>query len=317
MKKKALCLSAVLVAVLALVLTVFTGSQVEPAFEPERTVAEREALEELPDEDDAESPDPEIVTETESEPADEPVLIPQKEKETDRSEEKAVPADIVPEDTVRYVESSKIEITRTETYWTDVDEDDPSTYRVVREEHLVDVEQEIPSEYQDETGNIQYAWRDGIWYAYEYSSSDITLDENDEETALMLLELMGDGDGEVVSVSCEELTDEAGGISYAFHVLYQSETVMDEEPVELDGLKISATRTETVQEKRTVKKKVSVKRKRTVPTGEYIYYGWQDLNGGRYYYDENGTKVTGTQVIQGIRYEFDQDGKLISPAGAL
>ena len=34
-----------------------------------------------------------------------------------------------------------------------------------------------------------------------------------------------------------------------------------------------------------------------------------------YYYDEHGEKVSGAQVIQGIRYVFDEDGKLISQAG--
>ena len=34
-------------------------------------------------------------------------------------------------------------------------------------------------------------WNDGHWYEYEYSSSDITLDEDNEELALMLLEMMG------------------------------------------------------------------------------------------------------------------------------
>ncbi len=39
-----------------------------------------------------------------------------------------------------------------------------------------------------------------------------------------------------------------------------------------------------------------------------IYYGWQTLNGKRYYFDKNGKKVTGTQVIQGVTYYFDVNG---------
>ena len=39
-----------------------------------------------------------------------------------------------------------------------------------------------------------------------------------------------------------------------------------------------------------------------------IYYGWQTLNGKRYYFDKNGKKVTGMQVIQGVTYYFDANG---------
>lgn len=37
----------------------------------------------------------------------------------------------------------------------------------------------------------------------------------------------------------------------------------------------------------------------------YTYKGWQTISGERYYYDKNGNKVTGTQVIQGTQYKFD------------
>ena len=39
--------------------------------------------------------------------------------------------------------------------------------------------------------------------------------------------------------------------------------------------------------------------------------GWQSENGKSYYYDEDGNKVTGTQVIQGVTYNFGTDGALI------
>ncbi|MBR4035340.1 MAG: hypothetical protein IKJ05_01250, partial [Oscillospiraceae bacterium] len=45
------------------------------------------------------------------------------------------------------------------------------------------------------------------------------------------------------------------------------------------------------------------------------YYGWQTLEGAKYYYDKTGKKVTGTQTIQGITYYFDKDGKMGSRIG--
>lgn len=45
---------------------------------------------------------------------------------------------------------------------------------------------------------------------------------------------------------------------------------------------------------------------------ETIYYGWQEIDGYRYYFDENGNKVTGTQVINGATYNFGSDGVLLT-----
>ncbi len=39
-----------------------------------------------------------------------------------------------------------------------------------------------------------------------------------------------------------------------------------------------------------------------------VYYGWQTLDGATYYFDKNGQKVTGQQVIQGISYTFSSEG---------
>jgi GH25 family lysozyme M1 (1,4-beta-N-acetylmuramidase) len=44
----------------------------------------------------------------------------------------------------------------------------------------------------------------------------------------------------------------------------------------------------------------------------YKYYGWQTINGIRYYYDKNGNRVTGTQVIMGNKYNFGSDGALLT-----
>ncbi len=43
-------------------------------------------------------------------------------------------------------------------------------------------------------------------------------------------------------------------------------------------------------------------------TGTYKYTGWQTIDGATYYYDKNGNKVTGSQVIQGIQYNFSSSG---------
>lgn len=45
---------------------------------------------------------------------------------------------------------------------------------------------------------------------------------------------------------------------------------------------------------------------------ETIYYGWQEIGGYRYYFDKNGNKVTGTQVINGATYNFGSDGVLLT-----
>ena len=42
----------------------------------------------------------------------------------------------------------------------------------------------------------------------------------------------------------------------------------------------------------------------------YSYTGWQTINGNVYFYDKNGNKVTGDQVIQGVSYHFTGDGIL-------
>lgn len=47
-------------------------------------------------------------------------------------------------------------------------------------------------------------------------------------------------------------------------------------------------------------------------TGKYLYTGWQNLDGKRYYFDKNGVPVTGEQIIQGMKYTFNADGSLQS-----
>ncbi len=46
--------------------------------------------------------------------------------------------------------------------------------------------------------------------------------------------------------------------------------------------------------------------------GTKTYYGWQTIDGVRYYFDKNGKKVTGEQVILGNKYNFGSDGALLT-----
>ena len=50
---------------------------------------------------------------------------------------------------------------------------------------------------------------------------------------------------------------------------------------------------------------------------QYIYTGWQNLDGRTYYFDKNGNKVTGEQTIQGAKYNFNSDGTLNTGSGIL
>ena len=54
----------------------------------------------------------------------------------------------------------------------------------------------------------------------------------------------------------------------------------------------------------------------TESTGK-TYTGWQDIDGKTYFFDKNGNKVTGEQVIQGAKYNFGSDGVLQAGSGNL
>lgn len=43
---------------------------------------------------------------------------------------------------------------------------------------------------------------------------------------------------------------------------------------------------------------------------QYKYTGWQTIDGKTYFYDKNGTPVKGTQIIQGVTYNFGEDGAI-------
>lgn len=54
----------------------------------------------------------------------------------------------------------------------------------------------------------------------------------------------------------------------------------------------------------------------TAADAKYIYTGWWTLSGNTYYFDKNGNKVTGEQVILGTKYNFGSDGVLVSGTGS-
>ena len=49
---------------------------------------------------------------------------------------------------------------------------------------------------------------------------------------------------------------------------------------------------------------------------QYKYTGWQTIGTKTYYYDVNYKKVTGEQVIQGVKYNFGSDGALSMQGGS-
>lgn len=219
-------------------------------------------------------------------------------------------ADHPPGDTVGFVPSRKEEIMENRYVESVVNENDPDTYQIVKKEKV------IPTLYVNHAGDIKYAYEDGVWYEYKYSNGNITLDVKDKELALLILNLDGSYDGyEAVSVDCVEAVKEGGGTEYEFHVRYQGIFAMEASPSEVAHLtagdigRVAAARTVTTEEK------MPVMMQQYVGTGEYRYYGWQILDGDTFYFDQEGNKVTGPQVIQGIRHEFDENGVRTSRAG--
>ncbi len=224
--------------------------------------------------------------------------------------------DALPADTVAFLDSSKEEIRAIRYIESVVDEDDPSTYQIVRREVEEQAEEEVPIEYTDPSGHVKYAYIDDTWYEYRYSSGELMLDVKNEELALMFLNMDGSYDDfEIENIECMEVTDENGNTQYKYSVLYKKTIAMTEPPQEVEGLTVTKSTIKTVARTRVVKEKVPVMIEEEVGTGEYIYHGWQVFDGNMYYFDESGEKLTGSHVIRGIRHMFDSDGVKISRAG--
>lgn len=236
-------------------------------------------------------------------------------REKEEPQELLLEVDVSPSDTVKYIVSGQEEIMDIRQVESVVDEKDPETYQIITTEQQIYGMEEIPEEYVNVSGRVKYALLDGIWYEYKYSTGDLTLDEEDEELALFLLNLDGFYDDyEVVEVECEDLPEDAGA-EFSYHVLYVKKTPMEEAPADVENLTVSKSRQESTIQDITVEEKVPVLLEEEYGTGEYMYYGWQELDGNTYYFNENGDKVTGSQVIQGIRHVFDAEGIRTSRAG--
>ncbi|MCR4655651.1 MAG: Ig-like domain-containing protein, partial [Lachnospiraceae bacterium] len=50
---------------------------------------------------------------------------------------------------------------------------------------------------------------------------------------------------------------------------------------------------------------------------DFLYTGWQNIDGVTYYYRSDHTFVTGEQIIQGITYKFSDNGALAQGSGTL
>ena len=293
--------------------------------EPENTQEWQETqeadAEEEPDKKQEDLPLPDTQEEKELIPYQVLDVMPLVKKESDidpsmEDKKNDLPEDIAPADTVEYVPSGKEEEVGTKQVESVVDEEDPSTYQIVQKEEEVEVEVPLVTEYVNPSGDVRYALVDGIWYEYKYSSGDISLDEKDEELALLLLNMDGSYDEFTLeSIECSEHVEEDGRIQYNYHVRYQKLIALEGELQNTELLipcKTSMTR--SVQT-RIVEERVPVWIEETYKTGEILYYGWQDLDGVVCYYDKDGNRVTGSQVIRGIRYEFNEEGVLISRMG--
>ena len=219
------------------------------------------------------------------------------------------PSDLPPEDTVRYTESRKEEIMETQYVKSVVDENDPSTYEIIKREP------EVPRIYVNQVGDIKYAYENGVWYEYRYSNGNVVFGNQNDDLALALLKPPGKYDRlEAIDTECRVVTDENGEIQYRYYVRYQGIRVMEKEPADLDHL--TEVHMETAAVSFQAEEKVPILMEVRVGTGRYRYYGWQKLDGKTYYFDEHGERVTGSQVIRGIRHVFDEQGVKISKAGA-
>ena len=61
----------------------------------------------------------------------------------------------------------------------------------------------------------------------------------------------------------------------------------------------------------------SIKLYKQAKVDEYLYTGWQTIDGLTYYFKKDNTKVTGEQIIGGVKYNFAADGALSQGNGTL
>lgn len=228
------------------------------------------------------------------------------------------PLDRPPIDTVAYIPSKKEEKVEARQVESVVDEDDPSTYQIIQREQEIETIEEQPVEYINPSGDVRYRYLDGIWYEYKYSSGDVTLDEKDEDLALFLLNIDGSYDEfEIEDIDYMEMQGEDGTQQYSYHVRYKKTSVLEKAPKDTQMLTVvGVEKTKTIQME-IVEEKVPVLVEETYPTGEWLYYGWQSVDDKLCYYNMDAKRVTGAQVIRGVRYGFNEDGVLTNEAGVV
>ncbi len=57
--------------------------------------------------------------------------------------------------------------------------------------------------------------------------------------------------------------------------------------------------------------------RQSTEASSYSYTGWQVIDGSTYFFDKNGNKVTGEQVIQGAKCTFNSEGVLQAGSGSM
>lgn len=122
--------------------------------------------------------------------------------------------------------------------------------------------------------------------------------------------IVGVGEGEVkVIVSADGYADNTISVK-----VYSKNTVLkDKDGNEIWVLKQDGSYYKATYEDYYTRDKFFVKKQAT----NYKYTGWQTIDGKTYFFDKNGNKITGDQVIQGAKYSFGADGALAQTAGGM
>ena len=122
--------------------------------------------------------------------------------------------------------------------------------------------------------------------------------------------IVGAGEGEVkVIVSADGYADNTITVK-----VYSKNTVLkDKDGNEIWVLKQDGSYYKATYEDYYTRDKFFVKKQAT----NYKYTGWQTIDGKTYFFDKNGNKITGDQVIQGAKYSFGADGALAQTAGGM
>ena len=98
----------------------------------------------------------------------------------------------------------------------------PPPIGLLKREETIPVTVETPTEYSDSSGKVKYSFRMAYGRSYSYSTGEVVLDSEDEELAMLLLNMDGSYDGyELVSVVCDRIEEEGNAAGYSYQVLYR------------------------------------------------------------------------------------------------